>query len=100
MHGEKLANNMGGGGVQNTPWVLGTLIYEGLKLRKRGKTGFFHLFSVFTSPKYHCENISILLFAPLQLSHNKRLLGRNSIVGTFTPITPPPPQLTPMSARV
>jgi hypothetical protein len=26
-----------GGGVQNRPWVLGTLIYEGVKLQRAGR---------------------------------------------------------------
>ena len=33
------------------PWVLGTLIYEGVKLERGGKVGSFHFFPVFSSCK-------------------------------------------------
>ena len=33
MHRRNLARN-GGGGVQNRPWVLGTVMYKGFKLDK------------------------------------------------------------------
>ena len=39
--GRNLANNIsffgGAGGKQNRPWILGTLIYEGVKLDRGGR---------------------------------------------------------------
>jgi hypothetical protein len=53
-HGHKryLANNSGGGGVQNWPWVLGALFYKGVKFGRgenwSHKTHIFNfLFSVY-----------------------------------------------------
>jgi hypothetical protein len=48
-HRCNLANNCGG--WQNQPWVLGILINEEVKLRKREKIGLFNIFSLFTVPK-------------------------------------------------
>jgi hypothetical protein len=36
IHRRNLANNLGGGG-QNLPWVLGTLIYQGARLERWGR---------------------------------------------------------------
>jgi hypothetical protein len=34
-HRRNLTNNIGGVGGGNRPWLLGTLIYEGVKLERR-----------------------------------------------------------------
>jgi hypothetical protein len=44
-------------GRQNQPWVLGTLIYEGVK--KEGEDRFFSFFLPLHHPNNHFENISI-----------------------------------------
>jgi hypothetical protein len=55
------------------PWVLGILINEGVKLRKRETIGLT-FFTLYTT---HIIVLKIFLFAPLELSKKKktRILG-------------------------
>ena len=53
-HTRNMVNNYGGRAEGHRPWVLGTLIYEGVKLEKFAKILFnvgFSFFLVFPSPK-------------------------------------------------
>jgi len=52
---------------------LGTLIDEGIKLRKRRNSGLLHFLLSLRHQNNRFENISVFIFAPIQL------------------ITPPPP---------
>jgi hypothetical protein len=68
LHRRNLANDTGGGGG-----VLGTLIYEGVKLERGGKIGLkqslihTHLFPTLSTS---------LLFAPSQLGTQKKTILR------------------------
>jgi len=68
-----MTNNSGDGGKRrhNHPWVLGTLIYEGVGLKKRGKMGLFHFCLSIHYPNNRFENISVFLFATFQLCSQK-----------------------------
>jgi hypothetical protein len=52
-----------GEGLQNQLCVLGTSIYEGVKLRKREKSGLFHFFCLYTAQKIF-SHISIFFICP------------------------------------
>jgi hypothetical protein len=59
-----LKKKLVGGGGQNRPWVLGILINEGVKLRKREKVGLFNFFHSLPYPNNRFENIYVF-YLPL-----------------------------------
>jgi hypothetical protein len=83
---------LGGGGSKNRWSIWGTLIYQGVRLERGARlvrTSSYYTHTLFRH--FHLK----FLFAPLQLSSQKKLsLSIKSIWGgTFTPF---PPQVTPM----
>jgi hypothetical protein len=66
---------------QNRPWVLGTIIYDGVN-NIRLKAVFFYFLLSLHHPNNRLENI-LLLFVPLQLNGNIKLLGIKNIGGAF-----------------
>jgi hypothetical protein len=90
-HRRNLAGNIGGGG-QNRPWVLGTLIYEGVNLEIGGTIGL-QQFLLYKHPFPHSHSI-LFLFSLLQLSsQNKTVLRYKNIGGGVWPPLPPSTKL-------
>jgi hypothetical protein len=59
---------------QNRSWALGTLIYEGVDLRKRGKTDLFDLFLSLHHPNNRFENTPIFYLPPFNSVAKKTIL--------------------------
>jgi hypothetical protein len=89
-HERILANNidLGGGGKRNRPWVLETLIYEGVNLKRGGKIDLNQsLIHIHPFPPLKSQ----FFISPSSKSVAKKLfLGRKNIGGPFAP---PPPKL-------
>jgi hypothetical protein len=79
--------------VQNRPWVLGTLIYEGVKL-ERGEDRFEPVLNRQTHISPHSHPIFFIWSSSAQQPKEKLFLGRKKY---WRGICPPPPQVTPMS---
>jgi hypothetical protein len=74
-------------------WVLGTLMYEEVKLKRQGRwisVQVFHLFLSLHHPNNRSETF-YFLFAPPQLSSQKKnlFLGIKNIGRAFPPLHPP-----------
>jgi hypothetical protein len=86
-HRHNLANNNGGGGGQNRPWVLESLIYEGVNLERVATL-------VLTSPLTHKQLFpptltQIFFLAPFQLSSLRKNSLRKKILGAIARPLPP-----------
>lgn len=61
---------------QNRPWVLGTLMYDGVKLEREGKIGLKPVLNIHTHFS-HTHPIFFFLFTPLQLSRHSLIMHEN-----------------------
>ena len=91
-HRRILVNSNGGGGQgARSPWVLGTLIYEGVK--KRWKTDLNQSQYAYTT----FPPLPTNLCAPLQLCSKKKLFVCRKIFGAASVPRPLPSLVTPMA---
>jgi hypothetical protein len=93
MHRRNLANKTG---RQNRPWLLGTLIDEGVKLQRGGKLIWISPYSTYTSIPHLYPSIICLFTAGAK---RKLLWSREKCVGGIHP-SPLSPQLTPIVAVI